>query len=201
MCYIGTAGRSDGSGRSTRHSTLSHSAGTAHVSPCGRLLSSSHHTAAAARQCHTAIKSQAVGCWREARSVALLAVRVLSETRYARTAGDVHIAHQAGGVGPLDIPVVGDGLSHVEAIWEIPIAAQFNTRLASFSRLIRFDKRGTAPRRPRPAPSDPGPRGRRGRARCLAVSTRRVLGQRSGRRGRRDATPPRLRRCRQGGRA
>jgi pimeloyl-ACP methyl ester carboxylesterase len=86
----------------------------------------------------------------------LVAVGVLSETRYGRTAGGVHIAHQVVGAGPLDILLVGDGLSHVEATWEIPVGAQFNTRLALFSRLIRFDKRGTGLSDPVPLHQIPG---------------------------------------------
>lgn len=69
-------------------------------------------------------------------------VDILSETRYARIVGGVRIAHQVVGAGPLDILRVGDGLSQVEVTWEIPVRAQFNTRPALFSRLIR-DKRGT----------------------------------------------------------
>jgi hypothetical protein len=73
----------------------------------------------------------------------LVDVGVVPETRYARTAGGVHVAHQVVGAGPLDILLGSDGLSHVEATWEIPVGAQFDTRLASFSRFIRFDKFGT----------------------------------------------------------
>lgn len=87
--------------------------------------------------------AQAVGCSSEAWSVPLVDVGVLSETRYARTAGGLRIAHQVVGAGALDILRVGDGLSQVEVTWEIPVGAQFNTRPAVFSRLIRFDNRGT----------------------------------------------------------
>jgi hypothetical protein len=84
----------------------------------------------------------AVGCWSEAWSVPLVDMGVLSETRHARTAGGVRIAHQVVGADPLDILRVGDGLSQVEMTWELPVGAQFHTRPALFSRLIRFDKRG-----------------------------------------------------------
>ena len=67
---------------------------------------------------------------------------VLSETGYVRTAGGVRITHQVVGTGPLDLLRVSNGLSQVEVTWEIPVGAQFNTRPALFSRLIRFDKRG-----------------------------------------------------------
>ena len=84
----------------------------------------------------------AVGRWSEAWSVPLVDMGVLSETRYARTAGSVRIAHQVVGAGPLDILRIGDGLSQVEVTWEIPVGAQLKARPALFSRLIRFDKRG-----------------------------------------------------------
>ena len=64
------------------------------------------------------------------------------ETRYARS-GDVHVAYQAVGGGPLDLVLVPGFVSHVEEWWEEPLCARFMERLASFSRLILFDKRGT----------------------------------------------------------
>lgn len=66
----------------------------------------------------------------------------LPETRYARS-GDVHIAYQVIGDGPLDLVYVPGWISHVEYAWEEPALARFYLRLASFSRLILFDKRGT----------------------------------------------------------
>jgi pimeloyl-ACP methyl ester carboxylesterase len=64
------------------------------------------------------------------------------ETRYAKS-GDVNIAYQVVGEGPLDLMLVSGFVSHLELDWEEPRHAHFLTRLASFSRLIRFDKRGT----------------------------------------------------------
>ncbi len=64
------------------------------------------------------------------------------ETRYAR-ADAVSIAYQVLGEGPLDLVLVPGFVSHVEVGWEEPNLAHFLTRLASFSRLIVFDKRGT----------------------------------------------------------
>ena len=64
------------------------------------------------------------------------------ETRYARS-GDVTIAYQVVGDGPVDLVYVPGFLSHVEWSWEHPPFARFLQRLASFSRLILFDKRGT----------------------------------------------------------
>ncbi|HYI25382.1 MAG TPA: alpha/beta fold hydrolase [Thermomicrobiales bacterium] len=63
-------------------------------------------------------------------------------TRYARS-GDLSIAYQVVGDGPVDI-VHGFGfVSHLEYHWEEPTFARYLQRLASFSRLILFDKRGT----------------------------------------------------------
>ena len=64
------------------------------------------------------------------------------ETRYARS-GDVNIAYQVTGEGPIDLVLVAGWVSHLEYAWEDPGLARFYQRLASFSRLIRFDKRGT----------------------------------------------------------
>jgi pimeloyl-ACP methyl ester carboxylesterase len=64
------------------------------------------------------------------------------ETRYAKS-GDVHIAYQVTGNGPVDLVMVPGFVSHVEMIWNDPHWGQFLTRLQSFCRLIRFDKRGT----------------------------------------------------------
>jgi pimeloyl-ACP methyl ester carboxylesterase len=47
------------------------------------------------------------------------------------------------GDGPRDLVLVPLFISHVEHYWAEPLVARFLTRLASFSRLIRFDKRGT----------------------------------------------------------
>jgi len=65
-----------------------------------------------------------------------------SPIRYARS-GDVHIAYQVVGEGPLDLIVVPGWVSNIEASWEYPPFAHFLDRLSSFSRLILFDKRGT----------------------------------------------------------
>jgi class 3 adenylate cyclase len=67
----------------------------------------------------------------------------MPETRYARTPDGVSIAYQVVGDGPLDLVWVPGWVSHLEAAWEEPTLARFFDRLASFSRLILFDKRGT----------------------------------------------------------
>ena len=65
-----------------------------------------------------------------------------SETRYARS-GDVSIAYQVVGEGPFDLVYVPGWVSNVELMWDEPDYTAFLERLASFSRLIIFDKRGT----------------------------------------------------------
>lgn len=64
------------------------------------------------------------------------------EIHYAQN-GDVNIAYQVVGDGPIDIVFVMGWVSHLEYFWEEPRFAMFLDRLASFSRLILFDKRGT----------------------------------------------------------
>ena len=64
------------------------------------------------------------------------------ETRYARS-GDVHIAYQVLGQGPLDLVFVPGFVSNLEHHWEDPGFSHLLHRLASFCRLIQFDKRGT----------------------------------------------------------
>src|SRR5438132_10968546 len=53
------------------------------------------------------------------------------------------MAYQVVGDGPPDLVLVPGFVSHVEAAWGWPYLARFDHRLASFSRLIIFDKRGT----------------------------------------------------------
>ena len=64
------------------------------------------------------------------------------ETRYAKS-GDVSIAYQVSGDGPFDLVLVHGFVSHLDLDWDEPRMAHFLRRLGSFSRLIRFDKRGT----------------------------------------------------------
>src|SRR5260221_14262380 len=66
----------------------------------------------------------------------------MPETRYAKS-GSTYIAYQVMGEGPIDLVLVPGIISHVEIQLEWPLAARFFARLASFGRLIRFDKRGT----------------------------------------------------------
>jgi pimeloyl-ACP methyl ester carboxylesterase/class 3 adenylate cyclase len=64
------------------------------------------------------------------------------ETRYAR-AGSVSIAYQVVGDGPFDLVHIPSWITNVEENWNEPGYARFLLRLASFSRLILIDKRGT----------------------------------------------------------
>jgi len=68
---------------------------------------------------------------------------VMPQTRYAQAPDGVSIAYQVLGDGPRDLVWVPGWVSHLEAAWEEPTLARFFERLASFSRLILFDKRGT----------------------------------------------------------
>jgi pimeloyl-ACP methyl ester carboxylesterase len=64
------------------------------------------------------------------------------QTRYAKSGG-LNIAYQVVGDGPIDLVYVAGWISNVELMWEEPAHAHVLGRLASFSRLIAFDKRGT----------------------------------------------------------
>ncbi len=64
------------------------------------------------------------------------------QVNYAKS-GKVHIAYRTLGEGPMDLVVVPGWVSHLEASWDDPLVWRFVEHLASFSRLIWFDKRGT----------------------------------------------------------
>jgi len=64
------------------------------------------------------------------------------ETRYAKTADGVHVAYQVVGDGPVDILFVLGWVTHIERLWDQPRIARFLERLASFARVMIFDKRG-----------------------------------------------------------
>jgi len=66
----------------------------------------------------------------------------IPKTRYTKS-GDVNIAYQIVGDGGPDLVFVMGWVSHVEYFWTHPRVADFFRRLAGFSRLILFDKRGT----------------------------------------------------------
>ncbi|MGZ8610614.1 MAG: adenylate/guanylate cyclase domain-containing protein [Actinomycetota bacterium] len=64
------------------------------------------------------------------------------ETHYATTADGVHVAYQVFGHGPIDILFVLGWVTHIELMWTEPNYRRFFTRLASFARVMVFDKRG-----------------------------------------------------------
>ncbi len=74
---------------------------------------------------------------------------VQPETRYARLGGD-RVAYQVLGEGPPDLVMTTGNYSHVDMAWEDPGIALFLRTLASFSRLVVFDRRGTGASDPRP---------------------------------------------------
>jgi class 3 adenylate cyclase len=65
------------------------------------------------------------------------------ETRYATTQDGVHIAYQTHGTGPIDLVNIPAHVSNLDLWWERPEHVRFADRLASFARVIFFDKRGT----------------------------------------------------------
>jgi class 3 adenylate cyclase len=79
---------------------------------------------------------------------------VTPETNYARL-GDLHLAYQVLGDGPPDVLMLDQWFSHMEAQWDVLPLAAFRERLASFSRLIMFDKRGAGMSDPVPMASLP----------------------------------------------
>ncbi len=64
------------------------------------------------------------------------------ETRYARS-GEIHIAYQVIGDGPVDVLWVPTWIWQIEHVWEQPWIARMFRRVSSFARLITFDRRGT----------------------------------------------------------
>ena len=66
---------------------------------------------------------------------------MLPQTRYAKS-GELSIAYQVVGEGPFDVVFVPGYVSNLDMGWEMPVAALYQ-RIASFARLIIFDKRGT----------------------------------------------------------
>ena len=73
------------------------------------------------------------------------------KTGYARN-GDVRIAYQVVGDGPIDLVLTPPYISHVDLWWMLPETSRFMEQLASFSRLILYDKRGTGLSDPSPGP-------------------------------------------------
>ena len=62
-------------------------------------------------------------------------------TQYTKS-GNLSIAYQVSGGGPIDLVYAHGWISNVEYAWENPDCARFMTRLGTFSRFIHFDRRG-----------------------------------------------------------
>ncbi len=67
--------------------------------------------------------------------------RAVTEVRFARS-GDIDVAYRVVGDGPVDLVYVEGAYTHLEILWELPQYRQYCERLAEFTRLILFDKRG-----------------------------------------------------------
>jgi pimeloyl-ACP methyl ester carboxylesterase len=65
----------------------------------------------------------------------------VSEVRFARS-GDIDVAYRVVGNGPIDLVYVSGAYTHLEIMWELPQYRRYCERLAEFTRLITFDKRG-----------------------------------------------------------
>jgi len=63
-------------------------------------------------------------------------------TRYAKS-GDIHIAYQVFGEGPVNLVLAPPFVSNIENYWTFPDLERWLLRLASFARVVMFDKRGT----------------------------------------------------------
>ena len=63
--------------------------------------------------------------------------------RYAKTVDGFHIAYEVVGDGPFDLVYVPGWFSNLEVVWEMPDLGDFLRELATFSRLIVFDRRGS----------------------------------------------------------
>ena len=67
---------------------------------------------------------------------------MVPETKYARS-GDLHIAYQAAGEGPVDLIWVPTWIWQIEHVWEEPSITRLLERFASFARVVMFDRRGS----------------------------------------------------------
>ncbi len=64
------------------------------------------------------------------------------QTKYATASDGNQVGYQVLGEGPLDLVYLTGSMSNVDVRWEHPASARFLERLASFSRLVIFDRRG-----------------------------------------------------------
>ena len=77
------------------------------------------------------------------------------ETRYAKAADASYVAHQVFGEGPRQLVFVPSWVTNIDAMWDEPSLAAYLERLASFARVVCFDKRGTGVSDPVPLASLP----------------------------------------------
>lgn len=70
------------------------------------------------------------------------ATGVKFKVRYAKS-GDIHIAYQTWGQGPLDLVFFPGFVGHIETLWSEPGLARFLWEMGRFARVVLFDKRGT----------------------------------------------------------
>ena len=66
----------------------------------------------------------------------------MSRVRYAKS-GEIHIAYQVWGEGPIDLVFAPGFVTHVESLWSEPGMARFLRAMGRFARVVMFDKRGT----------------------------------------------------------
>ena len=65
----------------------------------------------------------------------------MTDVRFAQS-GDVHVAYRVVGDGPMDLVFVQGAFTHLDVYWELPAYRRYCERLAEFTRLVLFDKRG-----------------------------------------------------------
>src|SRR3984893_13050654 len=68
-------------------------------------------------------------------------VHAVAETSYA-SCGDLSLAYQVFGDGPVELVFVGPMVTHIELFWTMPEFNAFFERLATFCRVVIFDKAG-----------------------------------------------------------
>ena len=90
----------------------------------------------------------------------------MPDTSYA-SCGDLSIAYQVFGDGPVDLVYAGSFVSHIELFWTMPEYEAFMQRLSTFCRVLVFDKAGVGL-------SDPVPQVRTLDTQCLGVNAQRL---------------------------
>ena len=100
-------------------------------------------------------RARAEGCPRPLAPLPGRELMDVPETRYAKTADGVYIAYQVVGEGPTDLVYVPGFSSRLELAWENPLDARFLRSLASYSRLVLIDRRGSGLSDPVPGGTAP----------------------------------------------